>query len=58
MLNTYLESEHGAEEPGGWWPVLLIIGTVTTVLVLNVLSWVLLGTLLWKVFEFLSGTTI
>lgn len=58
MLNTYLESEHGAEEPGGWWPVTLIVGTIVTVLILNILSWILLATLLMKVFEFLSGAPL
>lgn len=55
LLNTYLESDHGAEEPGGWWPVMLIAGTVGTVLVLNILSWVILANLLLKAYEFLSG---
>lgn len=58
MLNTYLESEHGAEEPGGWWPVTLIGGTIVTVLILNILSWILLASLLMKVFEFLSGAPL
>lgn len=58
LLNTYLESEHGAEEPGGWWPVMLIVGTVATVLVLNILAWVILASLLIKVFEFLSGAPL
>ena len=48
MLNTYLECEHGTEEPGGWWPVFLILGTIVTVLVLEVLSWIILGSLLLK----------
>jgi hypothetical protein len=55
LLNTYLESDHGAEEPGGWWPVMLIAGTIGTVLVLNILSWVILASLLLKAYEFLSG---
>lgn len=57
LLNTYLESEHGAEEPGGWWPVLLIAGTIMTVLVLNILSWILIAGILLKVFEFFPGAT-
>lgn len=55
LLNTYLENEDGTEEPGGWWPVFLIIGTVLAVLLLNVLSWVLFASLLLKGFEILSG---
>ncbi len=58
LLNAYLESEDGSEEPGGWWPVFLIVGTVLMVLVLNFLSWVLFFTLLMKGFEVLSGTTL
>jgi len=58
MLNTYLESDHGAEEPGGWWPVMLITGTVVTVFALNILSWILIASLLLKVFEFLSGAPL
>ncbi|NLT70635.1 MAG: DUF4112 domain-containing protein [Verrucomicrobiaceae bacterium] len=58
LLNAYLESEDGSEEPGGWWPVLLIVGTVLAVLVLNLLSWFLFFTLLMKGFEAISGTTL
>ena len=47
LLNTYLESPHGAEEPGGWWPVILILGVVGTVFALNILAWVLMGTLFY-----------
>lgn len=42
MLNTFIESDEGHEEPGGWWPVLLVIGVIGFVLILNVLSWVFL----------------
>jgi len=58
LLNTYLESDHGAEEPGGWWPVMLIVGTVITVLVLNILSWIIVASLFLKAFEFISGGAI
>ncbi|GEM_PF-6921532 len=34
---------------------MLIAGTVGTVLVLNILSWVILANLLLKAYEFLSG---
>lgn len=46
LLNRYLESEHGEEEPGGWWPVLLVIGFVGLVFFLNVLSWILFSAFL------------
>lgn len=48
MLTAYLNSEHGEEEPGGWWPVILILSVVGLVLVLNILSWILMASLfLW-----------
>lgn len=43
LLNTYLESESGEERSGGWWPLLLILGTVVTVFALNILAWILMG---------------
>ena len=58
LLNAYLESEDGREAPGGWWPVLLIAGTIFAVLLLNLLSWMIFVALLMKGFEALSGTTI
>jgi hypothetical protein len=51
LLNTYLESPHGAEEPGGWWPVILILGVVATVFALNILAWVLMGTLVFHLWS-------
>lgn len=54
LLNTYLESDHGAEEPGGWWPVMLIGGTIATVLVVNLLSWIILGSLVLKAWELVT----
>ena len=51
LLNTYLESPHGAEEPGGWWPVILILGVVATVFALNILAWVLMGTLIFHLWS-------
>lgn len=43
LLNTYLDSEQGEEHQGGWWPLLLILGTVVTVFALNVLAWIVMG---------------
>ncbi len=51
LLNTYLESPHGAEEPGGWWPVILILGVVATVFALNILAWILMGTLIFHLWS-------
>ncbi|MBL9158365.1 MAG: DUF4112 domain-containing protein [Verrucomicrobiales bacterium] len=47
LLNTYLESPDGAEAAGGWWPIVLICGIVGIVFALNVLAWILLGTLFY-----------
>ncbi len=46
LLNTYLDSDDGAEARGGWWPLLLVVGVVLVVLVLNILAWILLTGLL------------
>ena len=48
MLSSYLNSEHGEEEPGGWWPVIFVLSVVGIVLALNILSWILMVSLfLW-----------
>lgn len=54
LLNKFLDSESGEEEPGGWWPLLVIVGTILLVFVLNVLSWIILGGLIWKLGSLLS----
>jgi len=51
LLNTYLESPHGAEEPGGWWPVILILAVVATVFALNILAWILMGNLIFHLWS-------
>lgn len=51
LLNTYLESPHGAEEPGGWWPVILILVVVASVFALNILAWILMGTLIFHLWS-------
>jgi hypothetical protein len=56
LINAYLDSEHGREAPGGWWPLILIVSIIGTVLVLNVLSWVLFTALLVTAWHSLSGT--
>ena len=55
LLNTYLESPHGEEEPGGWWPAILILGVIGTVFALNILAWILMGTLLLHLWSNLIG---
>lgn len=56
LLNHFLEHESGSEQTGGWWPVLLIFGTLALVLILNLLAWVLMGTLLYQAWQLLSET--
>ncbi len=48
LLSAYLESETGEQPSGGWWPLALIIGVLAMVVVLNVLAWVLFGTLVYR----------
>lgn len=48
MMNTYLESEEGEQEAGGWWPLLLIVFVISFVLIMNVIAWIVLTRLiLW-----------
>lgn len=51
LLSTYLESPHGEEEPGGWWPLILILVVVATVFALNILAWILMGTLIFHLWS-------
>lgn len=55
MINHYLDSDHGDEEPGGWWPVLLILFIVGLVLVINVASWILFSAVIVLLFRSLTG---
>lgn len=55
LLNAYLESDHGAEARGGWWPVILILAIIGTVVVINVLTWILLLSFVTSAFRGLSG---
>ena len=51
LLDTYLDSDDGTEEGGGWWPLLLVVGVIAFVLIMNVLAWImftLVLTWLWK----------
>ena len=56
LLNTYLDSDTGEEADDGWWPVFLIVGVLATVVVLNILAWVLLTALIATIFAALSGS--
>ena len=48
LLNSYLESDHGDEAPGGWWPVILIFSVIGMVFVLNVLAWIVLAGIFYQ----------
>lgn len=39
MLNTYLDSEEGLEEEGGWGPVFIVFFIILLVLAFNALGW-------------------
>lgn len=56
MLNTYLESDHGEESAGGWWPLLLVFGVILAVVVINFVSWVLFTSLLYWILRSGMGT--
>lgn len=56
MLNTYLDSEHGEEEPGGWWPIVLIVCVIGFVLILNILAWVLVTAVIVSIYGQLTGS--
>lgn len=48
MMNTYLDSESGEEERGGWWPFLLVVSVIGFVLIMNIVAWIFLTkTLFW-----------
>ena len=55
MLNTYLDSEDGDQESGGWGPVFVIFLIIGLVLAVNVLSWFLLFKMLNLGFSGLLG---
>ncbi|MDF2374607.1 MAG: DUF4112 domain-containing protein [Verrucomicrobiales bacterium] len=58
MLNTYLDSDHGEEDSGGWWPVILVISVIGFVLIMNLLAWVFItGLILWA-YPQLTGVVV
>ena len=42
MLNTYLESDEGDQESGGWGPLIVVSGIIGLVLLINILAWFVL----------------
>ena len=42
MLNTYLDSDHGDQDSGGWAPLIVVFAIIGLVLAINVLSWFML----------------
>jgi len=58
LLNTYLESEHGEEERGGWWPVIFIVSVIATVFALNILAWILLSGLVYQLWKTIFEATV
>lgn len=55
MLNTWMESEEGDEERGGWWPVLFVFFIIGTVIVLNIVSWILMSSAIAWIFRGIAG---
>ncbi|MDF1659230.1 MAG: DUF4112 domain-containing protein [Verrucomicrobiales bacterium] len=58
MLNTYLDSDHGEEESGGWWPAILVVSVIGSVLILNVLAWIFVTTLVVWIYTQLTGAAL
>lgn len=46
MLNAYLESDSGEQAPGGWWPVTLITVVLVIALTLNILTGIILASII------------
>ena len=51
LLNTYLESNHGEEAPGGWGPFLIVFVSVGLVLILNILTWIFFTAFMFWVYN-------
>lgn len=39
MMQQFLESHHGDQSAGSWWPLIFIIGTLIAVTLLNIAIW-------------------
>ncbi len=58
MLNEYLESEDGQQARGGWWPVLVALIIVGTILVLNLSIIFAMGAFAyWLQKQFIQGSS-
>lgn len=58
MLNKWMESEHGDEEPGGWGPVIVIFFTIVIVLTLNIVSWIVMSTVILRIYREITGLLV
>jgi hypothetical protein len=58
LLNRFVDSEHGEEERGGWWPVLVVFGFVGLVFLINILSWLVLSAFLIWLFSQVRATGV
>jgi hypothetical protein len=55
MINAFLDSEDGTEEPGGWWPTILVGSIFGVVIVLNIVAWVIYASIFFWVLEALKN---
>jgi hypothetical protein len=58
MLNTWMESEHGDQEPAGWGPVIVVFFTIAIVLTLNVVSWIVMSTVILRIYREINGLIV
>jgi len=51
MLNGFLESDSGEQAQGGWWPVTVIVVVLLIALILNIITGIILASLIVWVFH-------
>jgi len=54
MMQQFLESHHGDQSGGSWWPLIFIAVTLIAVTLLNIAIWLLFVGLLTSFATFLS----
>lgn len=58
MLNAWMESEHGDEKPIGWGSVIVVFLTIAIVLTLNIASWILMSTVILRIYREFTGLVV
>lgn len=55
MMQRYLESHHGDQAAGSWWPLLFIAATLIVVTIVNITVWLIFIALLGNFITILSS---